>query len=78
VVVHSRRVRRLDMAAGTNAPKVSPQSVAQQTFDAVEAGEIEVLTDERSRLAKRSLSRDHVLIYPPIQEFWDSALKAGN
>ena len=27
-----------DMAAGINAPKVSPESVAQQTFDAVDAG----------------------------------------
>jgi hypothetical protein len=66
-----------DMAAGTNAPKISPQSVAQQAFDAVEAGRIEVLADERSRFVKTSLSRDHELIYPQVQEFWDSALKVG-
>ena len=56
-----------DMAAGIDAPKISPESVAQQTFDAVEAGEIEVLTDKRSKSIKASLSRDHELIYPPLQ-----------
>ena len=64
-----------DMAAGIDAPKISPESVAQQAFDAVEAGQIEVLADERSRFVKASLSRDHELIYPPIQAFWDAAVK---
>jgi NAD(P)-dependent dehydrogenase (short-subunit alcohol dehydrogenase family) len=67
-----------DMAAETNEPKISPQSVVQQAFDAVEAGKIEVLADERSRFVKKSLSRDHELIYPQVQEFWDSAPKAGH
>jgi NAD(P)-dependent dehydrogenase (short-subunit alcohol dehydrogenase family) len=57
-----------DMAAGIDAPKITPESVAQQTFDAVEAGEIEVLADERSRSIKASLSRDQELIYPPLQQ----------
>jgi NAD(P)-dependent dehydrogenase (short-subunit alcohol dehydrogenase family) len=61
-----------DMAALANAPKISPESVARQVFDAVEAGLVEVLADERSRFVKASLSRDHELIYPPVQEFWDS------
>ena len=61
-----------DMAAGINAQKVSPESVAQQTFDAVEAGQVEVLADERSRFVKASLSRDHELIYPDVQAFWDT------
>ena len=64
-----------DMAAGINAPKISPESVAQQAFDAVEAGQAEVLADERSRFVKASLPRDHELLYPPVQEFWDAALK---
>jgi hypothetical protein len=34
-----------------------------------------LLADERSRFVKASLSRDHELIYPPIQAFWDAALK---
>jgi hypothetical protein len=56
---------------------VSPESVAQQAFDAVEAGEIEVLADERTRFVKASLPRDHELIYPPVQEFWDAAVKSA-
>ena len=60
-----------DMAAGINAPKISPESVARQAFDAVEAAQVEVLADERSRFVKASLPRDHELIYPPVQEFWD-------
>ena len=63
-----------DMAVMTNEPKISPESVAQQAFDAVEAGQVEVLADERSRDVKAKLSRDHELIYPPIQEFWDAAV----
>jgi NAD(P)-dependent dehydrogenase (short-subunit alcohol dehydrogenase family) len=64
-----------DMAALVDLPKDSPESVAQQVFDAVEAGQIEVLADERTRTVKASLSRDQELIYPPIQEFWDEAVK---
>ena len=64
-----------DMAALVDAPKVSPESVAKMAFDAVEAGQIEVLADERSRTVKASLFRDHELIYPPVQEFWDAAVQ---
>jgi len=63
-----------DMAALVDAPKVSPESVAQQVFDAVEAGRIEVLADERTRTIKAQLPRDQELIYPPVQEFWDAAV----
>ena len=64
-----------DMAALADAPKISPQSVARQICDAIEAGQVEVLADERTRFVKASLPRDHELIYPPVQEFWDAALK---
>src|SRR6266536_1898459 len=47
-----------DMSALVDAPKISPESVARQAFDAVEAGLIEVLADERTRTIKASLSRD--------------------
>jgi NAD(P)-dependent dehydrogenase (short-subunit alcohol dehydrogenase family) len=50
-------------------------TVAQQTFDAVEAGQVEVLADERTRTIKAELSRDQELIYPPVREFWDGAVK---
>jgi hypothetical protein len=33
-----------------------------------------VLADERTRTVKAQLSRDHELIYPPVQEFWDAAV----
>jgi NAD(P)-dependent dehydrogenase (short-subunit alcohol dehydrogenase family) len=63
-----------DMAAGIDAAKVSPESVATQTFDAVQTGQIEVLADERSRFVKKSLSRDHELIYPDVLAFWNTLL----
>ena len=66
------------MAALTNAPKDSPESVARQAFDAVEAGQVEVLADERTRTIKAQLSRDQELIYPPLQKFWDDAPKGGS
>ena len=61
-----------DMAALVSAPKISPESVAQQVMDAVEAGQVEVLADERTRFIKASLPHDHELIYPPVVEFWNS------
>jgi hypothetical protein len=66
VTVHASFIDT-DMAALVDASTGSPEPVAQQAFDAVEAGEIEVLADERSRFVKASLSRDHELIYPPVQ-----------
>jgi hypothetical protein len=56
----------------------TPESVARQAFDAVEAGQVEVLADERTRTVKAELSRDHELIYPPVQEFWDAAVKGSS
>jgi NAD(P)-dependent dehydrogenase (short-subunit alcohol dehydrogenase family) len=71
VAVHASFIDT-DMAAGIDVPKISPESVAQQTFDAVEAGEIEVLADDRSRFVKASLPRDHELIYALLQQqFFD-------
>jgi NAD(P)-dependent dehydrogenase (short-subunit alcohol dehydrogenase family) len=63
-----------DMAASIDAAKVSPESVAKQTFDAVQAGRNEVLADERSRFVKESVLHDHELIYPDVQTFWNSLL----
>jgi NAD(P)-dependent dehydrogenase (short-subunit alcohol dehydrogenase family) len=74
VAVHASFIDT-DMAALVNGPKDSPESVVQQVIDAVEAGQVEVLADERTRTVKAELSRDHELIYPPIQEFWDAAVK---
>jgi short-subunit dehydrogenase len=74
VAVHASFIDT-DMAALATGPKDSPQSVAQQALDAVEADQIEVLADERTRTVKAQLSRDHELIYPPVQAFWDAAVK---
>jgi NAD(P)-dependent dehydrogenase (short-subunit alcohol dehydrogenase family) len=74
VAVHASFIDT-EMAALATGPKDSPESVARQVLDAVEAGQIEVLADERTRTVKAELSRDHELIYPPIQEFWDAAVK---
>jgi len=77
VAVHASFIDT-DMATLTNAPKDSPESVARQAFDAVEAGQVEVLADERTRTIKAQLSRDQELIYPPLQKFWDDAVKGGS
>lgn len=60
-----------DMAANVDLPKISPADVARQVAEAVEAGQIEVLADERTRRIKASLPRDHDLIYPDVQARWD-------
>ncbi|MGW0206513.1 SDR family oxidoreductase [Streptomyces sp. NPDC003233] len=46
-----------DMAAHVNGPKNTPESIAAQAFDAVQAGRTEVLADERTRRAKADLGR---------------------
>ena len=69
VAVHASFIDT-DMAAGIDAPKISPESVARQTFEAVEAGEIEVLADERTRTIKSQLPRDQELIYAPLQQIF--------
>jgi NAD(P)-dependent dehydrogenase (short-subunit alcohol dehydrogenase family) len=61
-----------DMAAGVDAPKISPADVTRQILDAVEAGQSEVLADERTRQVKAALSRDQELIYPAVQARWDA------
>jgi NAD(P)-dependent dehydrogenase (short-subunit alcohol dehydrogenase family) len=50
-----------DATRGMDVKKVSPQSVANAAFDAVEAGSSEVLVDERARAVKRGLTTE-----PPI------------
>ncbi len=75
VAVHASFIDT-DMAALANAPKDSPESVAKQALDAVEAGQVEVLADERTRFVKASLPRDQEVLYPPIREFWDAAVKS--
>jgi NAD(P)-dependent dehydrogenase (short-subunit alcohol dehydrogenase family) len=55
-----------DMVASIKAPKISPQSVAEQTVAAIEAGEVEVLADDLSRGVKSGLSGDLRGLYPSV------------
>jgi NAD(P)-dependent dehydrogenase (short-subunit alcohol dehydrogenase family) len=47
-----------DLTKGLDVPKVSPESVVNKAFDALEAGASEVLADERSQMVKRGLTAD--------------------
>ena len=53
-------------------PKSRPEDVARQVFDAVEAGQVEVLADRRTQRIKSLLPEDHEKIYPAVQERWDA------
>jgi NAD(P)-dependent dehydrogenase (short-subunit alcohol dehydrogenase family) len=61
-----------DMAAGIDAEKISPQSVAAQIVAAIEADAEEVLADPTSELVKASLSNDLTTLYPTLQAQWDA------
>jgi NAD(P)-dependent dehydrogenase (short-subunit alcohol dehydrogenase family) len=63
--------------AARDPAAVTEPGVQPVALDITDAGQIEVLADERSRFVKASLSRDHELIYPPVQEFWDSAISGS-
>jgi NAD(P)-dependent dehydrogenase (short-subunit alcohol dehydrogenase family) len=56
-----------DMAAWTDQPKISPIEVARQAFDAVEAGQLEVLADGWSRDVKAALSAELEVLYPALR-----------
>jgi len=55
-----------DMAASVTAPKISPDAVAAQTLDAVEAGEPEVLADDVTRQVRAALSGPLHQLYPSV------------
>lgn len=61
-----------DMAANVQDAKISTGDVACQTLDAVEDGDDEVLTDDRTRDVKASLPTDLTSLYPAIQKQWDA------
>ena len=50
----------------TNVPKVSPESVAEQTIEAIERGHDEVLADDRTRQVKAALPNDLAELYKPL------------
>ncbi|WP_326813429.1 SDR family oxidoreductase [Streptomyces sp. NBC_01318] len=55
-----------DMAAHVDSPKTSPQSVAEQALDGIEANAYEVLADELSRQVKAGLAADLAALYPQL------------
>lgn len=71
VGVHSGYIDT-DMASGITAAKVSPQYIAALALDAVQAGQEEVLADERTRAIKAAIPNDLREIYPGIQRAWDT------
>jgi NAD(P)-dependent dehydrogenase (short-subunit alcohol dehydrogenase family) len=61
-----------DMAAGVNAEKISPQSVAARVVAAVETDAEEVLADPTSQMVKAALPNDLTALYPALQAQWDA------
>lgn len=55
-----------DMAAGVDAPKVTPESVVDATLDALRDGRPEVLADDTSRFVKAQLSGGLEDLYPTL------------
>ena len=50
-----------DMAGGVDAPKSSPEDVVRQVLDGLEAGALEVLADDTSRVVRAHL-------HEPVQD----------
>jgi NAD(P)-dependent dehydrogenase (short-subunit alcohol dehydrogenase family) len=61
-----------DMAAGIDAEKISPQSVAAQIVAALGADAEEVLADPTSAMVKAALPDDLTALYPALQQQWDA------
>jgi NAD(P)-dependent dehydrogenase (short-subunit alcohol dehydrogenase family) len=55
-----------DMAAHVDGPKTSPESVAEQALDGIEADAHEVLADDISRQVKAGLAADPAALYPQL------------
>ncbi|WP_406472090.1 SDR family oxidoreductase [Streptomyces sp. NBC_01615] len=55
-----------DLAAGVDAAKSSPDSVAAQALDGVESDAYEVLADDTARQVKAGLSADISVLYPQL------------
>lgn len=55
------------MAAHTNDPKTPPADLVRAVFDAVEAGEYEVLGDEATVQVKADLSAPVDVLYPQLR-----------
>jgi NAD(P)-dependent dehydrogenase (short-subunit alcohol dehydrogenase family) len=61
-----------DMAKGIDAPKSRPDDIARRVIAGIEAGEEEILADERSVALRATLNRDPAAIYSEMQRLWDA------
>ena len=55
-----------DMAAHVDGPKSTPEDVAAQALDGIEAGAFEVLADDLTRQVKAGLSGEGAALYPQL------------
>ena len=55
-----------DMAAHVDGPKSTPEDVAAQALDGIEAGAFEVLADDLTRQVKAGLSAEGGALYPQL------------
>lgn len=55
-----------DMTAAIDAPKSTPEGVAAQALDGIEAGAFEVLADDLTRQVKSGLAADLGALYPQL------------
>ena len=55
-----------DMAAHVDGPKSTPESVAAQALDGIEADAFEVLADDLTRQVKAGLSAEGAALYPQL------------
>lgn len=55
-----------DMTAGVDAPKTTPDRVAELALDGIEADRYEILVDDVSRQVKAALSGDLTALYPSL------------
>jgi NAD(P)-dependent dehydrogenase (short-subunit alcohol dehydrogenase family) len=61
-----------DIAESVSDAKISAAGVASQTLTAVQHGDEEVLTDDRTRHVKASLPHDLASLYSDLQVSWDA------
>jgi NAD(P)-dependent dehydrogenase (short-subunit alcohol dehydrogenase family) len=66
VGVHASFIDTEMSALAVGVPKVSPESVAEQTITAIIEGHKEVLADDRTRQIKAALPHDLDLLYNPL------------
>jgi NAD(P)-dependent dehydrogenase (short-subunit alcohol dehydrogenase family) len=62
-----------DMAAGIAAAKSSPQAIAARVLEGIEAGEEDILADERARSVYAALRRDDRAFDATMQQVWNAS-----